>query len=85
MNHSTFGRLKRIKSLRKHWPREDTNSTPWLSDEENIAILGETIRIELEVLAEAMLDLALQSDAADECVPGNRGGGHRAFLVEGDP
>jgi hypothetical protein len=50
MVNSSFGRLKRIKNIREHWPREDIDFTPWLSNEENISLLGETIGIELEVL-----------------------------------
>ena len=47
---SVFGLLERITNIRDHWPREDTDFTPWLAAEENISILGDAIGIELEVL-----------------------------------
>lgn len=50
MSNSDFGRLQRVVNIREYWPREDTDFTPWLGSEDNIAILGDTIGIELEVL-----------------------------------
>ena len=47
---ATFGLLERVKNIREHWPREDTDFTPWLAAEENICILSDAIGIELEVL-----------------------------------
>ena len=44
----SFGRLERVE-LRTAWLREDTEFTPWLAAEENIAVLGDAIGIELEV------------------------------------
>ena len=44
-----LGRLQRIPDVRKYWRREDADFTPWLAREENIAVLGETIDLELEV------------------------------------
>lgn len=49
MDKKTLGRLERIWDIRDYWQREDTDFTPWLADEENIAILGEALGIELEV------------------------------------
>jgi hypothetical protein len=49
MNTPKLGRLKRIRDIRKYWRREDADFTPWLAQEENIAVLGETIDLELEV------------------------------------
>lgn len=46
-----FGRLVRVP-LREGWGREDSDFTPWLAREENIALLGEAIGIELEVKQE---------------------------------
>lgn len=43
-----LGRLEKI-TLRTYWEREDTHFTPWLGEEENIGLLGETIGMELEV------------------------------------
>jgi hypothetical protein len=48
MTDTTLGRLQRV-DLREVWANEATDFTPWLAREENIAILGETIRIDLEV------------------------------------
>ena len=38
--------------IRKFWEDEARNFTPWLADEENIGLLGETIGLELEVEAQ---------------------------------
>lgn len=46
-----LGRLVRVP-LRECWDREDTDFTPWLANDENIALLGETIGMELEVQAQ---------------------------------
>lgn len=45
---SALGRLEPVE-LRDIWTSEPTDFTPWLAREENIALLGETIGIELEV------------------------------------
>lgn len=45
-----LGRLSKV-SLRDFWGKEDEDFTPWLADEENIGLLGETIGVELEVEA----------------------------------
>lgn len=46
-----MGRLERI-DLREAWETEDGDFTPWLAEEENIALLGDTIGIDLEVEAQ---------------------------------
>mgnify|MGYP000884166979 FL=1 len=43
-----LGRLEKL-DLRKYWKKEDTDFTPWLAQEENIQLLGETIGLDLEV------------------------------------
>ena len=48
MKTKPLGRLEKV-DLREYWKREDTHFTPWLAREENIALLGETIGMELEV------------------------------------
>ena len=48
MNPKSLGRLTKV-DLREYWKREDTHFTPWLAQEENISLLGETIGMELEV------------------------------------
>jgi hypothetical protein len=34
-NDNTLGRLERIADLRKTWPSESADFTPWLAKEEN--------------------------------------------------
>ncbi len=46
---TTFGRLKQI-DLRHGWPLEDRDFTPWLGEPENLALLSETIGLDLEPL-----------------------------------
>ena len=48
---SNFGRLTQIE-LREHWEDEAGNFTPWLAEEENITLLGDSIRMNLEVEAQ---------------------------------
>ena len=46
-----MGRLERV-DLREAWGTEDKDFTPWLAHEENIALLGNAIGIDLEVEAQ---------------------------------
>ena len=46
-----MGRLERV-DLREAWETEDGDFTPWLAREDNIALLGEAISIDLEVEAQ---------------------------------
>ncbi|NPD47611.1 DUF4268 domain-containing protein [Lentimicrobium sp. S6] len=46
-----IGRLKKV-DLRGIWAGEATDFTPWLAKEDNIALLSETVGIELEVISE---------------------------------
>ena len=41
-------RLEKL-ALRSFWKKEDTEFTPWLAQEENIQLLGETIGLDLKV------------------------------------
>ena len=50
MNKPALGKFERI-DLREYWKDESIDFTPWLAEEENIALLGEAIGIELEVEA----------------------------------
>jgi len=43
-----LGKLEKVE-IRKVWPKEDSNFTPWLAREENIALLSEELNIDLEV------------------------------------
>ena len=49
MSTSDLGRLTHV-DLRSYWQREDTHFTPWLSQEDNISLLGDTIDMDLEVI-----------------------------------
>ncbi len=51
MNKTMLERLKKI-DLRKAWKSEDQEFTPWLANEENLELLGDTIGIELELVAQ---------------------------------
>jgi hypothetical protein len=46
-----LGRIERV-DLRSIWTSEDRHFTPWLAQEENLEILGETLGIELELEAQ---------------------------------
>ena len=46
-----LGRLERVK-LRDIWENEAQHFTPWLAQEENLSILGDTIKIDLELEAQ---------------------------------
>ncbi len=48
MSKQPLGRMEKV-DLRTYWVREDTDFTPWLAHEDNIALLGEAIGIDLEV------------------------------------
>lgn len=51
MTTHTLGRLERV-DLRDIWISEATDFTPWLARPENLAILGETLGIDLELEAQ---------------------------------
>jgi hypothetical protein len=42
----SLGRLERVE-LRDAWPHEASNFTPWLAQPDNLALLGETLGLEL--------------------------------------
>lgn len=47
----TLGKLERV-DMRATWRNEASDFTPWLAREENIALLGEAIGLDLEVQAQ---------------------------------
>ena len=51
MEDTTLGRLASV-DLRKVWSSESGHFTPWLAREENLAVLGETLDLELELEAQ---------------------------------
>jgi len=48
MTISPLGRLERV-DLREVWTGEASGFTPWLASEENLALLGKTISVDLEL------------------------------------
>jgi hypothetical protein len=51
MTDQVLGRLERV-DLRNIWLSEATGFTPWLARPENMAVLSETLNIELELEAQ---------------------------------
>jgi hypothetical protein len=47
-----LGRMEKISDLHEAWKSEDGDFTPWLAKEENLALLGDTIGIDLELEAQ---------------------------------
>jgi len=47
-----LGRLHKVKDIRTCWEKEDRDFTPWLAQDNNIQLLGDTIGLELEVEAQ---------------------------------
>ncbi len=44
-----LGRLKEIKDLRKVWPHEALDFTPWLAEEDNLALLADAVGLEITI------------------------------------
>ena len=44
-----LGKLKEIKDLRKVWPHEAIDFTPWLAEEDNLALLADAVSLEITV------------------------------------
>lgn len=44
-----LGKLKEIKDLRTVWPHEALDFTPWLAEDDNIAILGDAVGLDIAV------------------------------------
>lgn len=45
-----LGKLKEIKDLRKVWPHEALDFTPWLAEEDNLALLADAVGLEITTL-----------------------------------
>ena len=46
---ATLGKLEEIRDLRKVWPHEALDFTPWLSQDENIGILADAVGLDITV------------------------------------
>ena len=44
-----LGKMKRINDLRSVWPHEANDFTKWLADEQNLAILSESVGIDISL------------------------------------
>lgn len=44
-----LGKLNEIKDLRKVWPHEALDFTPWLAEDENLALLSDAVGLEITV------------------------------------
>lgn len=44
-----LGKLKEIKALRKVWPHEALDFTPWLAEEDNLALLADAVGLEITI------------------------------------
>ena len=45
----TLSRLEEIRDLRTVWPHEALDFTPWLAQDENMALLSDAIEIDMTV------------------------------------
>lgn len=44
-----LGKIERVEDLRKIWPNEARDFTVWLAQNENLAMLGETVGIDIDL------------------------------------
>ena len=44
-----LGKLKEIKDLQKVWPHEALDFTPWLAEEDNLALLADAVGLEITI------------------------------------
>ena len=44
-----LGKLYEIKDLRKVWPHEASDFTPWLAEDDNLALLADAVGLEITV------------------------------------
>ena len=44
-----LGKLEEIKDLRTVWPHEALDFTPWLSQDDNIALLADAVGLDITV------------------------------------
>lgn len=44
-----LGKLEEIKDLRKIWPHEALDFTPWIAQDENITLLADAVGLDITV------------------------------------
>lgn len=44
-----LGKLQEIKDLREIWPHEALDFTPWLAEDENLALLADAVGLDITV------------------------------------
>lgn len=64
-----LGRLEHV-DLREIWEKEDTDFTPWLAQEENLSVLGDTLGKTLELEAQEKSVGRFRADILCKEVPG---------------
>lgn len=68
---SQLSRLVRV-DLREAWPHEASNFTPWLAEDENLRLLGDTLGLELQLEAvEKPVDTFSADILAKDAISGN--------------
>lgn len=45
----SLGKLQEIKDLREIWPHEALDFTPWLAEDENLALLADAVGLDITV------------------------------------
>lgn len=50
-----LSRLEEIKDLRTVWPQEALDFTPWLAQDDNIALLADAVGLELRWMKRSLL------------------------------
>lgn len=58
-NMVNLGHLEEIKDLREVWPHEALDFTPWLAEENNLALLADAVGLEILPSMMALLDLMM--------------------------
>lgn len=62
---STLGRLEQVTNLRSQWPDEARHFTPWLAQDENLALIGEALGFGNEWLERIEVEASVGSFSAD--------------------
>ena len=49
MTKVNLGKLKEVKDLREVWPHEALDFTPWLAEDDNLALLADAVGLEITI------------------------------------